>query len=105
MIKEKEINQIAAKIVKNHQPEKIFLFGSFAWGKPSKDSDIDLLVVKRGIKSMRQAAIEVDGSFPDRKTAMDILVCTPDHLEKRINLGDCFAKRIINKGKLLYEKK
>jgi predicted nucleotidyltransferase len=105
MAKEKEIKQITDRIVKNHNPEKIFLFGSFAWGHPHKDSDIDLLVVKKGIKSMRQAAIEVDRSFPDRETAMDILVCTPDHLEKRLTMGDFFAKRIVNKGKLLYEKK
>jgi len=84
---------------------KIILFGSFAWGKPTNDSDIDLLVVKDGVKSMRQAAIEVDRSFFDRKTAMDILVCAPEHLEKRLAMGDFFAKKIVSKGKLLYEKK
>jgi len=105
MIKEKEIQQITDRIVKNHNPEKIFLFGSFAWGKPNKDSDIDLLVIKKGIKSMRQAAIEVDRSFLDREMAMDILVCTPSHLKNRLALGDFFARKIVNKGKLLYEKK
>lgn len=105
MIKEKEIRQIADRIVKDHNPEKIFLFGSFAWGHPHKNSDIDLLVIKKGIKSMRQAAIEVDRSFPDRETAMDILVYTPEYLASELELGEFFIKRIINKGKLLYEKK
>lgn len=105
MVKEEEIKEITDKIVKNHNPEKIFLFGSFAWGNPGKDSDIDLLIVKKGVKSMRQAAIEVDRSFADRETAMDILVYTPDYLKSEIELGDFFVKRIVNKGKLLYEKK
>jgi len=105
MVKEKEIYQITDKIVKNHQPEKIFLFGSFAWGKPRKDSDIDLLVVKKGIKSMRQAAEDIDRTLFDRQVAMDILVYSPEHFNERLELGDSFAKRIIDKGKLLYAKK
>jgi len=105
MIKEREINQIAARIVKNHNPERIILFGSFAWGKPRKDSDIDLLVVKKNIKSMRQAAEDIDRTLFDRRFAMDILVYSPEHFKKRLELGDSFAKRIFDKGKLLYAKK
>jgi predicted nucleotidyltransferase len=102
---EKEIKRIVAIIAKKHQPEKIYLFGSFAWGKPRRDSDLDFLVVKKGIKSMRQAALNIDRDFLDRKMAMDIIVYSPDFLRKRLSLEDPFAKKIIAQGKILYEKK
>jgi len=105
MIKEKQINQITAKIIENHNPERIFLFGSLAWGKPRNDSDIDLLVVKKNIKSMRQAAEDIDRTLFDRQVALDILVYSPEYFKKRLDLGDSFAKKIFDKGKLLYAKK
>lgn len=101
---QKEIEQIVSVIVKKHCPEKIYLFGSFAWGKPHQDSDLDFLIVKKNIKSMRQAARKIGESFLGRKIGMDILVCTPDHLAKRLSLGDVFAGEIVKKGKLLYGK-
>jgi len=102
---EKEIKRIVAIIAKKHKPEKIYLFGSFAWGKPRRDSDLDFLVVKKGIKSMRQAAINIDRDFLDRKMAMDVIVYSPVFLKKRLSLGDPFAKKIVSEGKILYEKK
>ena len=47
MVKEKEIKKIAEKIAKEYKPEKIILFGSYAWGKPGPNSDVDLFVVKK----------------------------------------------------------
>lgn len=43
---QEEIKKITTKIVKKYKPEKIILFGSFTWGKPTKDSDVDLLIIK-----------------------------------------------------------
>jgi len=42
-----EIDKIIRQIVAAYQPEKIILFGSYAYGKPSADSDLDLLIIKR----------------------------------------------------------
>jgi predicted nucleotidyltransferase len=102
---QEEIKRIVGIIAKKHKPEKIYLFGSFAWGKPHQDSDLDFLVVKKNIKSMRQAAIDIDRDFLDRRMAMDIIVYSPDFLSKRLSLGDQFAKKIVTEGKILYDKK
>ena len=95
--------QIVNRIARKYRPEKIYLFGSFAWGKPTKDSDVDLLIVKKTKKRFFQRNLAVrkiiDGALP-----VDILVRTPEELKDRLNLGDFFYRDIIEKGKSLYEK-
>ena len=103
MIKQTEINKLARKIIDNYKPERVYLFGSFAWGKPTKDSDVDLLIIKNTKKKFIQRQLEVrkiiNGDLP-----VDILVKTPKEVEKRLDLGDFFYKDIVFKGKSLYEK-
>ena len=50
MKKQKEIQRITDHIVKKYKPEKVILFGSYAWGKPTEDSDVDLFIVKKSRK-------------------------------------------------------
>lgn len=102
---EKEIQNLTQKIVKEYQPEKIILFGSHAWGKPDKSSDLDFFIVKNSKKERRFRATDVERIITSRNIATDILVYTPSEVKKRLNLGDFFVKRIFNEGNLLYEKK
>ena len=53
------VNRIVEKIKMQYQPEKIILFGSYAWGNPTKDSDIDLLIVKKTNQKHRQRMLTV----------------------------------------------
>ncbi len=103
MTNQQQIKKIAKRIEKKYKPEKIILFGSYAWGKPTKDSDVDLLIVKNTKKNFFQRLFEVrqitDGEMP-----LDILVRTPSEVKKRLKLGDFFYEDIINKGKFIYEK-
>ena len=99
-----KIREVADKIALEYQPEKIILFGSFAWGTPNKDSDIDLFIVKE-TENAREAMRDVHRLFWGRSFAMDILVYDPKNVEKRIQMGDPFVSDILNKGKLLYERK
>ena len=95
--------EIIARIVRKYQPEKIILFGSFAWGKPNRDSDIDLLIIKKTKKRFLDRLFKVrnivDGEIP-----LDVLVHTPKEIEKRLKLGDFFYREILERGKVLYEK-
>ena len=102
---DRKIKNISDKIAMEYKPEKIILFGSFAWGKPTKDSDIDLLIVKKAEKSSRKLAQEIDNSLFEREMPIDILVYSPKYLEERLSLGDFFIKKIIKDGKLLYATK
>ncbi len=83
------------------KPARITLFGSYAYGKPSKDSDVDLLVLIAGRKPMETALKirqSVDFGFP-----VDLIVQSPANYRKRISMGDWFLTDIEEKGKILYE--
>jgi len=101
--KQKEIQKIVQQIKEKYKPEKIILFGSFAWGKPTRDSDMDLLVIKKTKKDHYQRIPEVRSYLHNIDKAFDILVMTPKEIAKRLALGDFFIEEIIKKGKVLYE--
>lgn len=96
-----KIQEIAGKIVKISQPEKIILFGSWAWGHPNSDSDVDLCVIKKTTDT-RGESRKIDGQIFPREFPLDILVYTPKYVSERKNLGDFFIENILNKGKILY---
>ncbi|KKQ21622.1 MAG: hypothetical protein A3G45_02780 [Candidatus Staskawiczbacteria bacterium RIFCSPLOWO2_12_FULL_37_15] len=99
---EQKIKSISDKIVAEYKPEKIILFGSFAWGNPTKDSDIDLLVVKKSNKSTLEMMRDIYEIIFDKGEAVDVVAYTPEQLEKRKKIGDPFVLNIINNGKILY---
>ena len=101
---ETKLKEVTDKIVKEFKPEKIILFGSYAWGKPNEDSDVDLFIVKE-TKNTRELARKIDGSFWGRSFAMDIIVSTPSGVENRLRRGDFFFRDIFDKGTVLYERK
>ena len=78
---DRKIKNISDKIAVEYKPEKIILFGSFAWGKPTKDSDIDLLIVKKAEESSRKLAQEIDNSLFEREMPIDILVYSPKYIK------------------------
>lgn len=102
VVKLDDIQDLANRIAQQFHPERIILFGSYAYGKPSPDSDVDLLVVLpfEG-KTWRMASEirrRVRPQFP-----MDLLVRTPGQMRDRLQKGDCYFKEISNKGRVLYE--
>lgn len=101
---QKEIRKITRQIVEKYKPEKIILFGSFAWGKPTKDSDVDLLIVKKTKKRFLARQMEV-GRIINGELPVDTLIRTPSELEKRLDLGDFFYRDIIKKGRYIYERR
>ncbi|HCE42002.1 MAG TPA: hypothetical protein DET40_00445 [Lentisphaeria bacterium] len=102
MISLKKIKTYADAVAREFKPEKIILFGSYAWGNKNEDSDVDLLVVIPGVDNTVSKAVEIrlktGTQFP-----MDIIVSTPQKISKRISMGDSFMKNIMTRGKLLYE--
>ena len=99
-----EIKQIV-KNLKKYNPEKIILFGSYVWGEPKKDSDIDILIIKKTEKSPYQRIPEARKYLRSINKPFDILVMKPDEVEKRLKLGDFFIEEIIKNGRVLYESK
>lgn len=101
---QEKIQKAVDKIVKEYHPEKIILFGSYAWGVPKPDSDVDLFIVKDENKTSLEMMREVNRILLRREIAMDILVYTVEQLEKRKKMGDPFLQHILESGKILYAK-
>lgn len=105
IIAEQKIKEIANKIIKEYEPEKIILFGSWAWGEPGPDSDADLLIVKKSQKSRPEREREVQAFLYPREMPLDFLIYSPEELQMSINKNhNLFLEDIIRNGKVLYAK-
>lgn len=97
-----QIQEACQRIADKFQPEKIILFGSYAYGTPNQDSDVDLLVIKsfqgRPVRLAAEILIQIDVPFP-----LDVIVRTPGKIRERIEMGDCFIKEVVTQGKVIYE--
>lgn len=91
------------RIAEALQPEKIILFGSYAYGKPTPDSDVDLLVVVETNQSRIERYLAVSKCLRPRPFGVDIVVKTPDEIKRAIERGDFFIAEIYRQGKVLYE--
>ncbi len=92
---------MAEFIKKKFNPHKVILFGSYAYGKPSSESDIDLLIIMNtSLRFHKQSAIirlALDEAF-NVSLPMDIIVRDQEEIEKRVNQGDFFIKEILEEG-------
>ncbi len=98
------IHSVVGKIVERFHPEKVILFGSYAYGRPGPESDVDLLVVMRTSLRSRQQRLEISRALSPRPFPMDILVRTPEELEERLAQGDVFLHEVVTRGKVIYER-
>ncbi len=97
-----EIEAFARQIGRVFNPERVILFGSYAQGCPTRDSDADILVILRHEgKNWRMASQIRERLHP--RFPLDLVVRTPEQVRERLALGDCFMKEITTKGKVLYE--
>ncbi len=108
MVKDKKIRKLISEVVEKikteYQPEKIILFGSYAYGTPSEDSDIDLFIIKDTDKRRIDRFIEVSPLVenPDYHISISPLVYTPKEIEHRLAIGDQFLEEVLTKGEVLY---
>jgi predicted nucleotidyltransferase len=95
------IRRFAQQVAEHFQPDQINLFGSYAYGTPHADSDVDILVVMPA-RNQRDQAHKIHWTlqppFP-----LDIIVRTPKNLKWRLEAGDSFLNEIVSQGKILYE--
>jgi uncharacterized protein len=103
----KDLKKLSKNIIEIYKPEKIILFGSLASGRPRKESDIDLVVIKKTNKKFfaRMDEIGIAINKAGIETAKDVIVFTPEEIKKKLFMEDYFIKDIINNGVVLYAKK
>jgi predicted nucleotidyltransferase len=95
------IRRFVRKIAERFHPDKIILFGSYAYGQPHAESDVDLLVIMATRNAIDQA-IRIDLAF-ERPFSLDIHVRTPYQIKQSLKEGDWFVREVMEKGKVLYE--
>jgi uncharacterized protein len=95
------IRRFARRIAERFRPDKIILFGSYAYGKPHNESDVDLLVIMR-CKNAIDQSIRIKTAFK-RLFSLDLIVRTPWQIERGLKDDNWFLREIVEKGKILYE--
>ena len=102
MVTRQEIQVTCNDIVQEFHPLQIILFGSYAYGTPTEDSDVDLLVVMPIPKSeFRNKAVEIRQRI-QYNFSMDLLVRSPEEIAYRVSYNDWFLREITEKGELLH---
>ncbi len=96
------IRRFARKLGERFRPEKIILFGSYAYGTPHEESDVDLLVVTPTRNEINES-IKYTLAF-EPPFSLDLIVRTPERLRRDIEDGDWFLREIVSKGKVIYDK-
>lgn len=97
-----EIEEFARRIAAEFHPERIILFGSYAYGTATPDSDVDLLVVMPHAGKAVEQALEIRRAVQPN-FGLDLIVRDPQTLQQRIEWGDFFLREITQKGVVLYE--
>jgi predicted nucleotidyltransferase len=96
------ICDFARRVAEKFRPDRIILFGSYARGKSTPDSDVDLLVILsfkgRGVRKAIEILTRVEPGFP-----VDLIVRTPRQMKQRLAWGDFFLREVVEHGKVLYE--
>jgi predicted nucleotidyltransferase len=96
------IRRFARNVAERFQPDKIILFGSYAYGTPHADSDVDILVVMPARNEIDQS-VKIHWAilppFP-----LDLIVRTPKSMKWRLEEGESFLTEVVTKGRVLYEK-
>jgi predicted nucleotidyltransferase len=98
------IQTILEKLVAEYSPQQVILFGSYAYGIPGPDSDIDLLIIKETSQRFIDRWVTVrrilTGTHPS--LPLETLVLTPEEIARRLAFGDQFIAEILDKGEVLY---
>jgi uncharacterized protein len=98
-----DIQKVVDQIIEKFQPDRVILFGSYAYGEPTEDSDVDLMVIMpfedKGYQQSLKIRRAIEHPFP-----MDLLARTPDTVEWRYKGRDPIIREVIDRGKVLYDR-
>ena len=103
-VTEEVLGEIVHRLVTGLQPEKIILFGSYVYGTPSTDSDVDLLVIVDTQARPVDRYVRVSRLLQPRPFPLDLLVKTPEEVAQALDREDTFICEIMTRGRVLYER-
>ena len=103
MVAMAQIQGIADKIALDYDPDKVILFGSYARGTETPDSDVDLLVILTFEEKPFWKSLEIINRI-NPPFSVDLLARRPDDTERRYSQGDPLIREALDQGKVLYER-
>ena len=101
MVDTRQIEAVVKRLVAQFHPERVILFGSYAYGEPTPDSDIDLMVIMQHEGVAARKAADIRLVLPD-DVSIDLIVRSPEKVEERLRMNDAFMHEIVEKGRVLY---
>jgi predicted nucleotidyltransferase len=102
MLTSVDIDKLRNTIAESMHPEKIFLFGSYAEGRATEDSDVDFLVVMESQLLPHRRNVELKRLFPHRKFSLDAFVYTPEEFSRYKDVPGTIVYTAAHNGKLIY---
>lgn len=103
MITQEQINEVSKRIVRNFKPQKIILFGSYANGTPTEESDLDLLVIKDSDSPSRLQNRKIRRLLSDLRIPIDVIVKTPEEFRTYRDIIGTIIYPANKFGKVIYE--
>lgn len=101
-IPQEAIDDVVNQIATQFEPKQIILFGSYAYGTPRPESDVDLLIVMETPLRERDQRWKIREAI-NYNFGLDLIVRKPEILAQRLEWGDFFLREITEKGKVVYE--
>src|SRR2546422_5817480 len=102
MVKRSQIRAFTEAIARKFRPRKIVLFGSYAYGRPTESSDVDLMVIMPRTRDRgERMSVRILHAIP-RDFPLDLLVLTPADVAKRLGWKEPFLFEELEKGKVLH---
>jgi len=99
-----ELDEITKLLINLYSPQEIFLYGSYAWGTPSSDSDVDLcIILKESAKTQAERIRDGLRTLKDIRIPVDLLVLTENEIEERKDHPSTLIFKILHDGRKLYE--
>jgi predicted nucleotidyltransferase len=102
LITQGQISNVVNQIINNIHPDKIILFGSYAEGTPSEDSDLDLLIIQDTTLAKPKRGREIRKYLRGMKIPLDLVVYTPREIREWQDTKSAFITQIMERGKVLY---
>jgi predicted nucleotidyltransferase len=102
LIAPEQIQAYCDAVARDFRPQKIVLFGSYAYGRPTPDSDVDLLVIVPFRGNDAAKAIQIRSRF-DTPFPLDLLARKPEFITQRLRERDMFIEWVMTRGRIMYE--
>lgn len=99
------LKEAVRRIIENFNPEKIILFGSYAYGQPTADSDMDLMVIMNTDEKPHKRAVTLRKALKGIGIPKDIIVKTPEEFDRFKDIVGTIIYPAAHKGKVLYERR